>query len=75
MRGKFRIYDEAWDDYSGHQDVFARQAIGIIFGGQQVAAAAQAAFWLISHADRTMKDFAAVNKSVALLLDNSRFAQ
>jgi hypothetical protein len=67
-RGKFQTYDQAWDDYSGHQDVFARQAIGIIFGGQQLAAAPQAAFWLISHTDRTMKDFAAVKKSVDLLL-------
>jgi len=68
VRGKFRTYDTAWDDHSGHQDVFARQAIGIIFGGQQLAAAPQAAFWLISHADRTMKDFAEVKKSVDLLL-------
>jgi len=68
VRGKFRTYDQAWDEYSGHQDVFARQVIGIIFGGQQIAAAPQAAFWLISHTDRTMKDFAEIKKSVDLLL-------
>ena len=68
VRGKFRTYDQAWDDYSGHQDVFARQVIGIVFGGQQIAAASQAAFWLISHTDRTMKDFAEIKKSVDLFL-------
>ena len=68
MRRRSRTYDKAWDDYSGHQDVFAKQAIGIIFGGKEVAAAPQAAFWLISHADRTMKEFAEVGKSVDLLL-------
>jgi hypothetical protein len=68
LRGKFRTYDKSWDDYSGHQDMFARQAIGIIFGGKEVAAAPQAAFWLICHADRTMKEFAAVKKSAELLL-------
>ena len=68
MSAKFRTYEKTWDDYSGHQDVFARQAIGIIFGGKQIAAAPQAAFWLISHTDRTMKDFAEIKKSVDLLL-------
>jgi hypothetical protein len=68
LRGKFRIYDRSWDDHTGHQDVFARQAIGIIFGDQECAEPAQAAFWLITHADRTMKDFAEVRKSVDQLL-------
>lgn len=68
MRGKFKTYDKAWDDYSGHQDIFARQAIGIIFGDQNVAGAPQAAFWLITYADRTMKDFAKVQESVGKLL-------
>ena len=70
MREKFRTYDEAWDDYSGHQDVFARQAVGIIFGGRRVAPSSQAAFWLISHADRTMKGFAEVKRSVDRLLED-----
>jgi len=69
MREKFLTYDRSWDEYSGHQDVFARQAIGIIFGDQEVAGAPQAAFWLISYADRTMKDFAALSKSVDPLLE------
>jgi hypothetical protein len=68
MRAKFRTYDKSWDDYSGHQDVFARQAIGIIFGDQNLAVASQAAFWLITYADRTMKDFAEIKKSVDRLL-------
>lgn len=68
MRVKFKTYDKAWDDVSGHQDVFARQAIGIIFGGVQIAAARQAAFWLIVYADRTMKDFIELVKSVDVLL-------
>lgn len=68
MRAKFKTYDKSWDDYSGHQDVFARQAAGILFGGKEVAHAPQAAFWLISHADRTMKEFTAVRRSVDLLL-------
>jgi hypothetical protein len=68
MRGKFKTYDRAWDDYSGHQDVFARQAIGIIFGDQNAAGATQAAFWLITYADRAMKDFAEIKKSADLLL-------
>ena len=68
MRAKFTAYDEAWDDYSGHQDGFARQALAIIFGGTPVAEAPRAAFWLISYADRTMKDFTEVGKSVKLLL-------
>ena len=67
IRVKFAAYDKSWDDYSGHQDVFARQAIGIIFRGQQVAESPQAAFWLISYADQTMKDFAAIGKSANLL--------
>jgi hypothetical protein len=72
MRGKFKTYDKAWDDYSGHQDVFAGQAIGIIFGSKQIAEAPQAAFWLISYADQTMKDFAEIKRSVdALLRDKS----
>jgi hypothetical protein len=71
VRGRFRTYDQAWDDYSGHQDVFARQVIGIIFEGRPIAAAPQAAFWLISHTDRTMKDFAEIKKSVDLLLKGS----
>jgi hypothetical protein len=68
MRGKFLTYDKSWDEYSGHQDIFARHVIGIIFGGKEVASAPQAAFWLICHADRTMKEFAAVRNSVDLLL-------
>ena len=68
MRAKFQDYDKAWDDYSGHQDRFARQAIVIIFGGRQIAAAPQAAFWLISYADRTMKDFARIGKSVSRIM-------
>lgn len=68
MRGKFRTYDSSWNDYSGHQDVFAGQALGIIFGDQNVPGAPQAAFWLISYADRTMKDFTHLGKSVDLLL-------
>jgi len=68
MRVKFKTYDKAWDDYSGHQDVFARQAIGIIFGDQNVAGAPQAAFWLITYADQTMKEFAKVQESVEKLL-------
>ena len=71
MRGKFRTYDKAWDDYSGHQDVFARQAIGIIFGDQNVAGAPQAAFWLITYADQTMKEYAKVQESVEKLLGSS----
>jgi hypothetical protein len=72
MRGKFRVYDQAWDDYSGHQDVFGRQAIGIIFGDPGVAVAPQAAFWLITHADEAMKNFAAVRESVDQLLREPR---
>jgi len=68
MRVKFRTYDKSWDDFSGHQDVFARQAVDIIFGGKQIAAARQAAFWIIIFADQTMKDFAEIRKSVDLLL-------
>ena len=68
MRGKFKAYDKAWDDYSGHQDAFAREAIGIIFGGEQITEEPQAAFWLISHADRTMNGFARVKTSVDQLL-------
>jgi hypothetical protein len=71
MRAKFTAYDEAWDDYSGHQDGFARQALAIIFGGTPVAEAPRAAFWLISYADRTMKDFTEVGKSVNLLLQDA----
>lgn len=68
MRGKFKTYDKSWDDHTGHQDVFARQAIGIIFGDQNAAGAPQAAFWLISYADRTMKEFAEIKSSVDRLL-------
>lgn len=68
LRGKFKAYDEAWDDYSGHQDVFARLAIGYIFGGRQTGEERQAAFWLITYADRTMKDFARVTTAVEQLL-------
>jgi hypothetical protein len=68
MRGKFRIYDRAWDEHTGHQDVFARQAVGIIFGHQEPPGAPQAAFWLITHADQTMKEFAKVQESVERLL-------
>ena len=64
MRVKFRTYDQAWDDYTGHQDIFGRQAIGIIFGDQNVASAPQAAFWLITYADRTMKEFTKIEASV-----------
>jgi len=42
--------------------------LAIIFGGTPVAEAPRAAFWLISYADRTMKDFTEVGKSVKLLL-------
>ncbi|MHB8834265.1 MAG: hypothetical protein ACYC9Y_00910 [Candidatus Methylomirabilia bacterium] len=70
MRVKFKTYDKSWDDYSGHQDVFARQALGIIFGGEQIATARQAAFWLIIFADQTMKDFTEITKSVDLLLQD-----
>lgn len=72
MRGKFRTYDKAWDELSGHQDVFARQAIGIIFGDQNVAAAPQAAFWLITYADEAMKAFASIKKSVDTLLRDAK---
>lgn len=68
MRRKFLIYDEAWDDYTGHQDSFARQAIGVIFGDRRVPDAAQAAFWLISYADRTRKDFTSIRKSMDRIL-------
>lgn len=68
LRGKFKAYDETWDDYSGHQDVFARQAIGYLFGGRRTGEERQAAFWLITYADRTMKDFAKVATAVGLLL-------
>lgn len=71
MRAKFRTYDKAWDDYSGHQDVFARQAVGIIFGDPDVAGAPQAAFWIITHADRAMKEFAHLRQSVEKLLGES----
>jgi len=70
MRAKFKTYDKAWDDYSGHQDVFARQAIGIISHGKEIATARQAAFWIIIFADRTMKDFTEIRKSVDLLLQD-----
>lgn len=68
MRVKFRIYDKAWDDYAGHQDVFARKALDIIFGGKQIATARQAAFWIIIFADQTMKDFTEIRNSVDQLL-------
>lgn len=71
LRGKFRTYDTSWNDYSGHQDAFARQAIGIIFGDRSVPGAPQAAFWLISYADRTMKDYTVIGSSVDLLLKES----
>ena len=69
MRVKFKTYDKSWDDFSGHQDVFARQAVGIIFHGEQIAEARQAAFWIIIFADQTMKDFTEIAKSVDLLLE------
>lgn len=69
MRVKFKTYDKSWDDFSGHQDVFARQAVDIIFGGKQIAEARQAAFWIIIFADRTMKDFAEIRKSAEQLLE------
>lgn len=72
MRVKFKTYDKAWDDYSGHQDIFARQAIGIIFGDQNVAGALQASFWLITYADQTMKDFTKIVESVDRILPDSR---
>lgn len=68
IRRKHRVYENAWDDYSGHQDIFARQAIGIIFGDREDVAVEQAAFWLISYTDRTMKEFAGIKRSVDLLL-------
>jgi hypothetical protein len=71
MLGKFKAYSRAWDNYTGHQDLFAREAIGIIFGERGCAEPSQAAFWLITHADRTMKDFAEVGKSVNLLLQDA----
>ena len=71
MRAKFKTYDKSWDDYSGHQDIFARQAIGIIFGDQNVAGALQASFWLITYADQTMKDFTKIVESVDRILTDS----
>ena len=71
MRVKFKIYDKSWDDYSGHQDIFAKQAIGIIFGGQNAPGAPQASFWLITYADQTMKDFTKIVESVDRILINS----
>lgn len=68
VREKFRTYEASWNDHTGHQDVFARRAIDIIFGDRNVPGAPQAAFWLISYADATMKDFARVGKSVDQLL-------
>jgi len=72
MRTKFKTYDKAWDDYSGHQDIFARQAIGIIFGDQYAQGAPQAAFWLITYADQTMKDFTKIVESVDRILPDSQ---
>jgi len=71
MRVKFKTYDKSWDDYSGHQDIFAKQAIGIIFGGQNAPGAPQASFWLITYADQTMKDFTKIVESVDRILINS----
>ena len=72
MRVKFKTYDKSWDDYSGHQDIFAKQAIGIIFGNQDAPGAPQAAFWLITYADQTMKDFTKVVESVDRILIKSQ---
>jgi hypothetical protein len=72
MRPKFLTYTKAWDDYSGHQDVFARQAIGVIFGDQNAAGALQASFWLITYADRTMKEFTKIAESVDRILLESQ---
>jgi len=74
MRAKFKTYDKSWDDYSGHQDIFAKQAIGIIFGDQNVAGALQAAFWLITYADQTMKDFTKIVESVDRILVDTQQA-
>jgi hypothetical protein len=71
MRGKFRTYERSWDEHTGHQDVFARQAIGIIFGERGCAEVPRASFWLISHADQTMKDFAEFAGSLDQLLQDA----
>jgi len=68
IKRKHRVYENAWDDYSGHQDIFAQQAIGIIFGDREQVAVPQASFWLITYTDKTMKEFAEIGKSVDTLL-------
>lgn len=64
MQERFRVYTASWNEITGHQDQFGECATDFVFGGRPETEGAQAAFWLISHADRTMKYFDAVAASL-----------
>jgi hypothetical protein len=61
MRRKFAMYDETWDDITGHQDDFGLAVSQNLFG-ERAFIAAYTSFWIVWHADEMKKMFVEIRK-------------
>ena len=53
---RFAVYDEAWNDITGHQDVFGRRVAEHIFPSGQPFSVPETSFWIIEYAQDVLDD-------------------
>lgn len=72
MRGKYRAYEELWDEVSGHQDEFGLHVSGNIFGRDDAVRTHEKAFWIIWYADDARKAFTRLKTAVDKIMSRGR---
>lgn len=61
MRRKFEMYDDTWDDLTGHQDEFGLAVSKNLFGSREFTAT-HTSFWIVWHADEMRRTFVDIRK-------------
>ncbi|MCI0469534.1 MAG: hypothetical protein L0Y62_05650 [Nitrospirae bacterium] len=62
---RFSAYYNSWNEHTGHHDEFGIKASRNIFGRESDIPFAQASFWIISYADKTVKAITEFKKTCA----------
>jgi hypothetical protein len=57
IAGRFSAYNAAWNDVTGHQDVFGRRVAEHIFPQGQAFSVPETSYWIIEYAHEVLEDF------------------
>ncbi|MBA4372158.1 MAG: hypothetical protein C0402_04790 [Thermodesulfovibrio sp.] len=55
LAARFKTYNNEWDDYSGHQDLFGLKIGEMLFGSKDGYIVPEVSYWVISYADGYIK--------------------